>query len=211
MIDHLYDRGVRTIGPLCHANGIAWRRDRKRLQREVPSSLFSLSPFLSFSLPPSLSFSLVPFQRPHREHRLLARARPTTRVNLVCIWSGPVRLAGVQSMDVIHCSPTESQADGRTYVCMYVWMAEWEKGVERRGTEEEIRHDRRRRPQTGGAGTDISHSGTEPINCFSKIYSFARNILARSIFGYDGYGKSFGGFVVIVVRIWFFFSLSSCA
>ena len=119
MIDHLYDRGVRTIGPLCHANGIAWRRDRKRLQREVPSSLFSLSPSLSLSL----SFSLVPFQRPRREHRLLARARPTTRVNLVCIWSGPVRLAGVQSMDVIHCSlPTESQADGRTYVCMYVCM-----------------------------------------------------------------------------------------
>ena len=145
MIDHLYDRGVRTIGPLCHANGIAWRRDRKRLQREVPSSLFSLPLPLSLSL--SLSFSLVPFQRPRREHRLLARARPTTRVNLVCIWSGPVRLAGVQSMDVIHCSlPTESQADGRTYVCMYVWTAGREKGVERRGTEEEIRHDRRRRP-----------------------------------------------------------------
>lgn len=114
MIEHLYDRVVQTIGgPLCHANGIAWCRDRKRLQKGTSASLLSLSLSLLVSLSPFLSSSLSTAVL-HREHRLLARARPTTRVNLVCIWSGPVRLAGVQSMDVIHCSATESQADGRT-------------------------------------------------------------------------------------------------
>lgn len=80
--------------------------ERYLSQPPIPLSLpLSFSPFLSSSLSTAVL---------HREHRLLARARPTTRVNLVCIWSGPVRLAGVQSMDVIHCSATESQADGRT-------------------------------------------------------------------------------------------------
>ena len=187
MIDHLYDRGVRTIGPLCHANGIAWRRDRKRLQREVPSSLFSLP------LPLSLSLSLL-LSRPFStaaQRASTSRSRATddtSESSLYMVGPSPSGRRPVNGRDSLFTA--DGISGRRTNVCMYVCMYGRPGG--RRGSRGE---EPRKRYDTIAAEdlrpvAQVRISVTRQPNrsiVSLKIYSFARNILARSIFGYDGY------------------------
>lgn len=124
MIDHLYDRGVRTIGPLCHANGIAWRRDRKRLQREVPSSLFSLSLSLSLS-------SLFNGRAAQRASTSRSRATDdTSESSLYMVGPSPSGRRPVNGRDSLFADGISGR---RTNVCMYGYGRE--KGIERRGRD----------------------------------------------------------------------------
>lgn len=107
MIEHLYDRGVRAIdGPLCHANGIAWRRDRKRLHQ--------LHLCLALYLSPSRASPFSPAAQRASTSRSLARATDdASESSLYMVGPSPSGRRPVNGRDSLFADGI-SQADGRT-------------------------------------------------------------------------------------------------